>query len=210
MARVAPFEAHTERYERWFARHQAAYESELRALGELLPCPGLGLEIGVGTARFAEPLGIGIGIDPSLRMLRHALQRGIKSACAVAEALPFCDDVFDHVLIVTTICFVDDARSMLLEASRVLKSRGVVVLGFIDRTSHLGRHYMAHQHESVFYREAVFHSTDEVRRLLSDTGFEETTWRQTLTRSLAETTEIEPPYPGSGAGAFVAVRAIKG
>lgn len=210
MARVAPFEAHTERYERWFAHHRPAYQSELRALGELLPCPGLGLEIGVGTARFAGPLGIGIGIDPSLRMLRHALQRGIRAACAVAEALPFRDGVFDHVLIVTTICFVDDARAMLVEASRVLKPQGAVILGFVDRTSHLGRHYMAHQHESVFYREAVFYSADEVRGLLSETGFDEPTWRQTLTKSLAETTGIEPPHPGFGAGAFVAVRAIKG
>lgn len=209
MPRVAPFERHTQRYERWFARHEAAYLSELRVLHELLPDPGLGLEIGVGTGRFANPLGIRIGIDPSLGMLEHARRRGIGVVCAVAEALPFRPGVFDHALIVTTICFVDDARAMLAEACRVLKPEGSIVIGFIDRTSRLGRHYEAHRHESVFYRDAVFFSADEVDRLLSATGFGERTWRQTLTTPLAEIVEVELSRPGFGDAAFVAVRALK-
>jgi SAM-dependent methyltransferase len=209
MARIAPFETHTRRYERWFGRHEAAYLSELRVLHELLPASGVGLEIGVGTGRFAEPLGIRVGIDPSLRMLGHARRRGIKVVCAVAEALPFRHGVFDHALIVTTICFVDDARAMLLEACRVLKPEGALIIGFIDRTSRLGRHYEAHRHENVFYRDAVFFSADEVDRLLSETGFGERTWRQTLTKPLAETVEVEPSRPGFGDAAFVAVRALK-
>lgn len=209
MPRIAPFESHTRRYERWFAQHEAAYLSELRVLHELLPDPGLGLEIGVGTGRFAAPLGIAIGIDPSLSMLGHARRRGIKAVCAVAEALPFRHDVFDHALIVTTICFVDDARTMLSEACRVLKPEGALVIGFIDRTSRLGRHYEAHRQESVFYRDAVFFSADEVDRLLSETGFGGRTWRQTLTRPLSETVEVEPSRPGFGDAAFVAVRAVK-
>jgi ubiquinone/menaquinone biosynthesis C-methylase UbiE len=207
---VAPFEAHTERYERWFGRHRAAYESELLALRELLVCAGLGLEIGVGTARFAEPLGIRVGIDPSPGMLRHARQRGVTVAAAVAEALPFRDHAFDHVLIVTTICFVDDVRAMLLEANRVLKPGGAVIIGFVDRTSHLGQHYEAHRHENVFYREATFFSAAEVERLLSQAGFKNHTWRQTLARVLSEITVVESSRPGFGAGAFVVVRAIKG
>jgi SAM-dependent methyltransferase len=209
MARIAPFESHTRRYERWFAQHEAAYLSELRVLRQLLPDPGLALEIGVGTGRFAEPLGVAVGIDPSLRMLEHARQRGIGVACAIAEALPFRQGVFDHALIVTTICFVDDARAMLAEACRVLKPDGALVIGFIDRTSRLGRHYESHRRENVFYRDAVFFSADEVDRLLSETGFGERTWRQTLTRPLAETVEVEPSRPGFGDAAFVAVRAIK-
>jgi SAM-dependent methyltransferase len=204
-----PFESHTDRYERWFDRHRPAYLSELRAVRELLPSRGLGLEIGVGTARFAEPLGVQIGIDPSPAMLRRARERRVKTACAVAEALPFADCTFDCVLVVTTICFVDDPRVMLLEAGRVLKARGVVVVGFVDRTSDLGRHYVAHRHESAFYREAEFYSADEVRELLAGAGFEEPVWRQTLTQTLEETTVTEPALPGFGVGAFVAVRAIK-
>jgi len=209
MVRIAPFERHTRRYERWFGRHEAAYLTELRVLRELLPDPGLGLEIGVGTGRFAQPLGIAIGVDPSINMLAHARQRGIKVVCAVAEALPFRQGVFDHALIVTTICFVDDARAMLSEAHRVLKPDGALVLGFIDRTSRLGRHYEAHRHESVFYRDATFFSAAEVDGLLSETGFGERTWRQTLTKPLFEMVEVEPSRPGFGDAAFVAVRTVK-
>ena len=63
---LAPFETHHERYEAWFDRHEAAYLSELLAVRALLPWQGLGLEIGVGTARFGAPLGIGVGVDPAM------------------------------------------------------------------------------------------------------------------------------------------------
>ena len=58
MPRIAPFEAHQERYDSWFERHAAAYYSELLAVRALLPWEGRGLEVGVGTGRFAAPLGV--------------------------------------------------------------------------------------------------------------------------------------------------------
>jgi ubiquinone/menaquinone biosynthesis C-methylase UbiE len=209
VARIAPFEAFTKRYERWFTRHETAYLSELAALRGLIPDPGFALEVGVGTGRFAAPLGVAVGIDPSLRMLGRARDRGIAAVCGIAEALPFRDAVFDHVLIVCTICFVDDPRAMFREAGRVLKPDGAVVLGDIDRTSPLGRRYVVHRNESVFYREARFFSAGEVGELLAQAGFRQPVWRQTLTGPLAETTEIEPSLPGWGKGAFVALRAMK-
>jgi hypothetical protein len=93
VAHPTPFESHVDRYERWFDRYPAAYRSELRAIGELLPPGGLGLEIGVGTARFAEPLGIQIGIDPAGAMFRYACRRGIKAARR-HESLFYRDAVF--------------------------------------------------------------------------------------------------------------------
>lgn len=80
MAKVAPFEAHHERYERWFEEHRAAYVSELLALRALVPWEGHGLEIGVGTARFAAPLGVPVGLDPSDAMLARAAARGIEAS----------------------------------------------------------------------------------------------------------------------------------
>ncbi|RPH62687.1 MAG: SAM-dependent methyltransferase, partial [Burkholderiales bacterium] len=49
MAKDAPFEQHTARYEAWFERHDAAYVSELLALRPFVPLEGRGLEIGVGS-----------------------------------------------------------------------------------------------------------------------------------------------------------------
>ncbi len=207
MPRTAPFEAHHRRYDDWFVRHAAAYQSELLAVRALLPWRGLGLAIGVGTGRFAAPLGVQVGIDPAREVLDYAANRGILTVQAIAEALPFSDSSFDYALSVTTICFVDDATAMLTEAYRVLKPGGELVIGFIDRTSDLGQDYLAHQAGNVFYREATFYSADEVEQLLRDTGFTEPVWVQTLSKTLEETDEIESLRAGYGQGAFVAVKA---
>jgi len=169
--RDAPFEAHHQRYEAWFDKHQAAYLSELLALRPFIPWEGRGIEIGVGSGRFAGPLGIQVGVDPSAAMLVHATTRGIEVVEGVAEDLPFSDDSFDYALVVTTICFVDSPEEMLTEARRVLKPGGRLVIGFIDRESVLGQNYLAHQAESEFYREAIFYSADDVEQLLLKTGF---------------------------------------
>ena len=89
MKKAAPFQAHHERYEAWFDRHQAAYISELLALRPFVPWNGLGLEIGVGSGRFAAPLGVQVGVDPSPAMLGHAAARGIEAVEGTAEELPF-------------------------------------------------------------------------------------------------------------------------
>lgn len=207
MSRVAPFESHTDRYERWFEQHQAAYCSEMLAVRAQMPLQGLGVEIGVGSGRFAAPLGVAIGIDPSFNMLRRARARGVVAVAGVAEALPFADDTFDFMLMVTTICFVDDVRAMLAEAHRVLKRQGDLIIGFIDRESSLGRHYLEQRVENVFYREATFYSAEQVASLLAESGFEAEGWVQTLTQSLELMREVEKTLPGRGQGAFVVVRA---
>ena len=209
MPRVAPFETHHQRYEDWFEKHEAAYLSELLALRPFVPWEGQGVEIGVGSGRFAAPLGVQLGVDPSPAMLGHAAARGIEVVQGVAEDLPFPAGCFDHALAVTTICFVDSAARMLAEAHRVLKPGGRLVLGFIDRQSAMGQNYLAHQAENVFYREASFYSADEVARLLQQGGFAIRAWGQTLAHSLAETREIEPLRPGRGACAFVVVAATR-
>lgn len=207
MPKSDPFQLHHHYYDDWFVRHETAYHSELLAVRALLPWQGLGLSIGVGTGRFAAPLGVQVGIDPAHASLTYAAQRGIVAVQAVAEALPFADAMFERVLCVTTICFVDDANAMLCEVRRVLKPGGSLVIGFIDRNSDLGQHYLAHQAETVFYRDATFFSAAEVEQLLLDTGFSDLVWVQTLTKSVTDTHDIEPLRSGHGQGAFVVVKA---
>jgi SAM-dependent methyltransferase len=205
--RTEPFVHRHRRYEDWFEHHRVAHLSELLAVRALVPWQGRGLEIGVGTARFAGPLGVEFGIDPVAEMLGYARACGVSVACALAEALPFAPAVFDYVLIVTTICFVDDAGLMLREAARVLRPEGVLVIGLIDRESPLGPDYLAHQAENVFYREATFFSAGEVEALLRQTGFRDLVWAQSVCAPLPEIREIEPVRAGTGRGAFLVVRA---
>ncbi|HES77127.1 MAG TPA: class I SAM-dependent methyltransferase [bacterium] len=217
-----PFETHVQRYEDWFERHPGNFVSELLTLRALLPWEGEGLEVGVGSGRFAAPLGVRTGLDPSSAMLALASTRGIKTVQGVAENLPFPNTSFDYGLIVTTLCFVQSPERMLSEIKRVLRLGGRLVIGFIDRASPLGQHYQAHQAGSLFYRNAVFYSADEVNRLLTRTGFHVDTWVQTLTRPPGETTAvapnaiwannidgIEPMHSGHGSGGFVVVGATK-
>ena len=205
--KIEPFVRHHRRYDEWFERHGPAYVSELLAVRALLPWEGRGLEIGVGTGRFAGPLGVKFGIVPAGETLGYALARGVSVARAVAEALPFAEAVFDYALVVTTICFVDDARAMLLEIARVLRPGGKLVIGLIDRESALGKDYVAHREENVFYRSATFYSAAEVEALLKETGFSRLVWVQTLSTPLSEIHEIEPISAGSGRAAFLVVRA---
>ncbi len=89
MPRIAAFEAHAERYEAWFVRNETAYLSELLAVRAFLPWSGRGLEIGVGSGRFAAPLGIQVGVDPSPAMLALAAAHGIEVVAGTAENLPW-------------------------------------------------------------------------------------------------------------------------
>ena len=198
MPKVEPFERFRERYENWFERHRYAYLSELEAVRKLLPKGGKGAEIGVGTGRFAAPLGIKLGVEPSKRMAEIAKERGIKVIEGTAESLPFEDESMDYLLMVTTICFVDDPEKALREAYRVLKPGGALVIGFVDKNSPIGRYYEEHREESTFYREARFFSTEELLELLRRVGFREFEIVQTLFHRLDEIEAVEPVKPGYG------------
>jgi len=209
MARTKPFEEFPFQYEHWFERNKFAYTSELQAIRMQLPEKGEGVEIGVGSGRFAAPLGIEIGVEPARTMSQIARNRGVQVIRGVAEALPFRDSQFDSVLMVTTICFLDDVELALKEASRVIRPNGSFVIGFIDRDSPLGRVYVNHRNESVFYKIARFYSVDEVVYHLKRAGFSDFGFSQTIFHNLKEIKDIEPVKEGYGEGSFVVIRAIK-
>lgn len=73
------FEESAQEYDEWFERHGFAYQSELAAIKTFIPKEGRGLEIGVGTGRFAVPLGIKVGVEPAKAMAAIARKRGMGS-----------------------------------------------------------------------------------------------------------------------------------
>lgn len=209
MVRTDPFQKYAAQYDQWFEEYRFVYEAELQAVRSLLPHGKRGMEIGMGTGRFAIPLGIEVGIEPSGNMRAFARERGVKPLGGVAEKLPVKDSAFGFVLMVTTICFLDDMTEAFREACRVLSEGGYLIVGFVDRNSPIGQEYVRHQHENVFYREATFYCVDEVLKAMKIAGFHGFTFRQTIFKDLSQITEHEAVRSGYGQGSFVVIRGEK-
>lgn len=205
MAKIEPFESFSEEYDKWFVQNKEIYELELCAIRYFIPAEGNGLEVGVGSGKFAGPLGIRTGIEPSDKMADKARDLGIQVFKGVAEDLPFSSSCFDFILMVTTICFVDDINKTFQEAFRVLKNDGFIVIGFVDKESELGREYMRNKEKSHFYKIAVFFSTQEVLACLSNAGFEDFKIKQTIFPG----NENQTVENGFGKGSFVVIKALK-
>lgn len=215
MVNVRPFENYSKKYDEWFDKNRFIYESELQAVKELLPKGKNGIEVGVGSGRFAAPLGIKLGLDPSRKMGEIAKKRGIQFIEGVAESLPFPDSHFDFILMVTTICFLDDVDRAFNEANRVLKPGGFIIIGFIDAESSLGKFYEEIRSKSEFYKHAKFYSVKEVILLMKNAHFKNFCFRQTLFQpvdkfqQLDEIKSIQRVQKGYGEGSFIVVRGTK-
>lgn len=206
MPKTEPFEKYSDAYDEWFEKNRDAYEAELEAIRQLIPSPeAKGMEVGVGSGKFAMPLGIKIGVEPSEKMAIKAEKQGISIYPGVAENLPFSNGDFEFVLMVTTICFVDNIVKSFSEAFRVLKPGGCIIVGFVDKESELGRKYVNEREKSKFYKEATFYSTEEVLKYLEEAGFGAMRIKQTLIPGESKKNILD----GFGKGAFVVIRGEK-
>jgi len=201
------FDKYYKKYDTWYDKNKFAYLSELAALKKVLPKRGKSLEIGVGTGRFAQALGITTGIDPSKNMIRIARKRGVDARLGFGERLPFKNSTFDYVAIIITICFVKDPQKILKESRRILKKNGKIIIGIIDKDSFLGKFYQ--KKKSVFYKQAKFFSIKGITDLLKNAGFSKLSYYQTLYELPGEIRSAQKPRKGFGQGGFVVISGDK-
>lgn len=211
MKKQFAFDDHVDEYEEWYDHYPSVFQSEVEALREVLPQGEqlTGIEVGLGTGRFSEALGIKEGVEPSVKMRERAIDRGIEIIDGMADHLPYGDYRFDFVLMNFVISYFDDLHVPFKEAHRVLKKDGVLVVGFVDKDSLIGMEYEKNKDESTFYKNARFYTVNKVLSELGKAGFKHAVIRQTLFGSLDEIKTVQPSKPGYGEGSFVIVGARK-
>ena len=161
-------------YDSWFDREgKVIFDVEVRAFQEVLTSlPKPWLEVGVGSGRFAQALGIDTGIDPAIKLLEMAGRRGITVLLGRGEQQIFNAAAFGTVFLIVTLCFVDSATDVLKESRRILAPGGKIVLGLVLKDSPWGKFYEQKKREGHrFYKYATFYRYDEVVTLLEEAGF---------------------------------------
>ena len=211
MISTLPFDEHVTEYDKWYEKYPFVFQSEVEAIRSLLPVGKdlKGIEVALGTGRFAKALGIHEGIEPSANMRALAIKRGIDVMPGVAEFPPYKDNSYDFVLMVFCISYFEKLSTAFSEAARVLKDGGALIVGFIDKDSPIGKLYEQSKPTSIFYKEATFYRTKRIIAELKKINFKDLQFSQTLFHLLDDIREFEPPRPGYGEGSFVVIRATK-
>jgi ubiquinone/menaquinone biosynthesis C-methylase UbiE len=181
--RAQLFDEWPEAYDRWFTTPIGSlvkkYEAEL-ILNLLSPKPGeMILDAGCGTGIFTcDILSSGskvIGLDLSLPMLKRAASKlkGYPFQIVLADMLnvPFPEKLFEKVVSVTALEFIEDGKAAVDELFRVTKRGGCVVAATLNSLSPwaLRRRDAAKEKQSIFEK-AIFRSPDDLCSLVPAEG----------------------------------------
>jgi len=196
------FEDNAGDYDAWFDtdKGRLLFEIELECLksvkeeaqskGQSESHPGSWLEVGVGSGRFAKALGMTHGLEPAPAMAKLAQARGIKTCIGLGEALPYANASFDGVLMVCTICFVQDLSTVMSQCHRALKPGGHALVGFVPLDSAWGQHHSSRGKSGhTYYSGARFYRAPELIDIARAAGL-----------TLKQTRSVELPAPQSGSG----------
>jgi SAM-dependent methyltransferase len=196
---LSPFDNLALEYDAWFDKEGSLiFFIEAQAFKSLLPAlPKPWLEIGVGSGRFAQALGIGTGVDPSIKLVEMAKRRGVTALLGQGEQEMFDAESFGAIFLIVTLCFLDSPLKVLKEANRILIPGGKLVLGLVLKGSPWGQFYQAKKVEGHrFYRYSTFYSCDEVIKLIVHAGFVTEKIVSTLFQRPGEVHRTEDPREG--------------
>jgi SAM-dependent methyltransferase len=196
---INPFDDPAAEYDAWFDEEgKLIFDIEVNAFQEILPIlPEPWLEIGVGSGRFAQALGIDRGIEPSNNLARIARQRGITTFEGRGEQKIFEEATFGTIFLITTLCFLNSPLEVLKEAYRILKPEGKIVLGVVLKDNPWGQHYQQKKTEGHrIYKYARFYRCNEVARLTLQAGFIGERIVSTLFQKPGEVQHMEEPKEG--------------
>ena len=195
----SPFDNLAREYDAWFDREgRLIFSDEVWAFQSLLKSlPKPWLEIGVGSGRFAQALGIETGVDRSIKLVEMARRRGINTFLGRGDQELFEEGSFGTIFLIVALCFLDSPLDVLQEANRILISSGKIVLGLVLKESPWGQFYQAKKAQGHrFYRYATFYRCHEVVRLLVQACFVIESIVSTLFQKPGEVQRMEEPKLG--------------
>jgi len=178
MERLELFDEWPEKYDEWFTTPIGLpvkkYESEL-LLHLLKPkSDEFILDAGCGTGIFTlDVLSFGthvIGVDLSLPMLSRATQKTggyhFRAVLADISYLPFSKNLFDKVVSVTALEFIQDAKRAMGELFRVTRKGGRIAVATLNSLSPWAERRKAEAKKGhPLFKKATFRSPDELLAL---------------------------------------------
>jgi ubiquinone/menaquinone biosynthesis C-methylase UbiE len=177
---IKGFKDISSRYDAWYElpAHRLIDAVEKRTVRGYLPKGPEGallLDMGAGTGHWMSlERAAGytvVGLDRSRAMLEVAASKTGTGRFLVqgdAHRLPLPDAVFDGVVSITTLEFVQDPPMAIREMLRCLKPGGVLVIGVLNAFSYLG--LKRRLFPGSTFRGAHFFTVGELKRLLAGAG----------------------------------------
>ncbi len=138
------------------------------------------LDVGCGTGLMVEPLlpqNWVVGIDQSFTMLLLAKKKGIKVLRGEAEHLPFKDSVFDVVLGIGLLQYIEEEKMVISEMVRVLKEEGRIILTLLNAQSWLRKIIKKGGWEKLPLR---LYTIKDIKNILLDLGIQQFFYRYFL------------------------------
>lgn len=228
------FDEYASKYDAWFLDNRNVLYSEVNLVASTLKDAGKILSVGCGSGLFEkimrEERGVDItdGIEPSEGMAEIARKRGMNVTLATAEEADFGNGIYDTILFNGTPSYITDLEGVVRKAYAALRPGGRIVLIDVPKESSYGIMYNLalalgtwdhpllegvyppNPYPIEFVKVANWRTTAEKVKILTEAGFTDLTFAQTLTAHplYSDLTE-EQPVEGCDRGDYVAVSAIK-
>lgn len=228
------FDQYANEYDCWFLENQNVLETELRLVAACLENSGKILSIGCGSGLFEKLLedryGIRIskGIEPARGMAEIAQKRGFDVEINTAEEADYGCELYDTVLFNGCPCYMQDLSLALSKAYRALKPGGKVVVIDVPKESPYGLLYNLalavgtwdhpllegckpkDPYPIELVKQANWRTTAEKAQIISEAGFSNLTYKQTLTLDPHYSFSlVEDPAEGYDRGSYVAICGVK-
>ncbi|MHA1723066.1 MAG: class I SAM-dependent methyltransferase [Candidatus Baldrarchaeia archaeon] len=203
------FDKYAWKYDSWYVKNKEIFECEFRAV-KALGLSGVGIDVGAGTGVFSVKIGVRVGVDPAINMLRIAKERGLDVVRAVGEYLPFRSGLFDYAVMIVTLCFLDDPDPVLREIWKTIRKNGFLAVCIVPKDSLWGKFYIEKARQgNVFYRYAHFYTINEVKEILEKYDFRIVDCKATLSFSPLDKPRVEKPDSNPSGKGFICVKAVK-